>query len=121
MKNLLFILLFISSSAFADPWTTGDTGREATFQTLLAIDALQTRNIAAHPDQWYEQNNYLGSHPTIGAVNRYFLVGSLLHFGVSKLLPEKYRAPFQYGTIAIEVGYVAHNYSIGISAKFSLS
>ena len=118
MKNLLFILLFISSSAFADPWTTGDTGREATFQTLWAIDALQTHTIAENPDQWHEENSYLGLHPTIGAVNRYFLVGSVLHAGIAYMLPEKYRAPFQYGTIAVEVGYVAHNYSIGISMKF---
>jgi len=115
---ILAVLLFISIPSFADEWTSADTKREATFQTLWAIDALQTRNIAAHPDQWYEQNNYLGSHPTIGAVNRYFLVGSALHAGIAYLLPEKYRAPFQYGTIAIEVGYVAHNFSLGVQAKF---
>ena len=115
---ILAVLLFISIPSFADEWTSADTKREVAFQALWAIDFAQTRNISAHPDQWDEQNNYLGSHPTTGAVNRYFLVGSILHFGVAKLLPEKYRAPFQYGTIAIEVGYVAHNYSIGISARF---
>jgi len=119
MKTFIIaLLLLVSSSAFADEWSTGDTYREATFQTLWAIDALQTHTIAENPDQWHEENSYLGLHPTIGAVNRYFLVGSVLHFGVAKLLPEKYRAPFQYGTIAIEVGYVAHNYSIGVQAKF---
>ena len=118
MKTILLIILLFPSLVMADEWSTGDTKREVSFQTLWLIDYAQTRNIAANPYKWYEQNNYLGAHPTTGAVNRYFLVGSILHFGVSKLLPEKYRAPFQYGTIAIEVGYVAHNYSIGISAKF---
>ena len=117
-KFILALLLLVSSSAFADEWSTGDTYREATFQTLWAIDALQTHTIAENPDQWNEENSYLGLHPTIGAVNRYFLVGSVLHAGIAYLLPEKYRAPFQYVTIGSEVGYVAHNYSIGISAKF---
>jgi len=115
---ILAVLLFISIPSFADEWKSVDTKREVGFQVLWLIDYAQTRNIAAHPDQWHEENSYLGLHPTIGAVNRYFLVGSVLHAGIAYMLPEKYRAPFQYGTIAVEVGYVAHNYSIGISAKF---
>ena len=111
---ILAVLLFISIPSFADEWTSADTKREVAFQALLAIDFAQTRNISAHPDQWYEQNNYLGSHPTIGAVNRYFLVGSVLHAGIAYLLPEKYRAPFQLVTIGIEVGATVHNYSIGV-------
>lgn len=105
-------------AAHAAEWTSSDTKREFAFQGLWAIDALQTRNIAAHPDKWREQNNYLGAHPTIGAVDRYFIAGSVLHAGVSYLLPEKYRAPFQYVTIGIETGYVANNLSLGIGAKF---
>jgi len=117
-KIIIALLLLVSSSAFADDWTAGDTWREATFQTLWAIDALQTHTIAENPDQWHEENSYLGLHPAIGAVNRYFLVGSVLHAGIAYLLPEKYRAPFQYVTIGSEVGYVAHNFSIGVNAKF---
>ena len=45
-KFILALLLLVSSSAFADEWSTGDTYREATFQTLWAIDALQTHTIA---------------------------------------------------------------------------
>jgi hypothetical protein len=110
-------LLLVSSSALADKWTPSDTKREFAFQGLLTIDALQTRNIARHPDKWGEQNNYLGAHPTVGAVDRYFIVGSVLHASVSYLLPEKYRAPFQYVAIGIETGYVASNLSLGIGAK----
>ena len=53
--------------ARADDWTTGDTWRAASFQGLCAIDALQTHNVPEHPDKWREQNNFLGSHPTMGA------------------------------------------------------
>ena len=118
MKTVLALLLFISTPTFADEWTSVDTKREVAFQTLWAIDFAQTRNIAEHPDRWHEENSYLGLHPTIGAVNRYFLAGSILHIGVSNLLNEKYRKPFQYGTIAIEVGIVHRNRMLGISARF---
>lgn len=133
MYKLIFaLLLLVSISAQADDWSTGDTYRESAFQTLLALDFLQTRNISKssnycgvgkqneHPNCHYvqEMNNYLGACPTLGAINRYFLVGSALHAGIAYLLPEKYRAPFQYVTIGVEAGYVAHNFSIGIGVKF---
>jgi hypothetical protein len=115
---ILAVLLFGMIPAHADDWSTGDTKREVAFQTLWAVDFLQTRTIVDDPIRWHEENNFLGLHPAIGAVNRYFLVGSVLHTGIAYLLPEKYRAPFQYVSIGVEGGYVAHNFSIGISARF---
>ena len=124
MKNYHVVLLVILSAVFgyvasahADEWTTADTYREATFQTLWIVDALQTHTIAENADCWHEKNKYLGTHPTVGAVNRYFLVGALVHAGVSYLLPKSFREPFQYVTIGIEVGYVENNFSIGIRAQ----
>ena len=115
MKYLL-LLLFISP-AYADEWTTNDTYREITYQGLAAIDWLQTRNIAKNPN-YYEQNPILGEHPSVGKVNAYFAITGLVHYGISKILPKEYRAPFQYVTIVVEGGAVAHNFSIGINAEF---
>ena len=113
-------------------WSTGDTWREVGFQGLWAIDLLQTHQIVEHPitsvvknpngsetiNGIHETNYILGQHPSMAAVNRYFIAGAALHAGISYLLPEKYRAPFQYVTIGIEGGYVANNLSLGIGVGF---
>lgn len=115
MSKLLLLWVLVSTQSFADDtWSTGDTWREVSFQGLLAIDALQTRKIAENPTQWHEQNNLLGIHPTVGAVNRYFIVGAVLHGAISYSLPEKYRSAFQYVLIGVEVGAIANNLSVGI-------
>lgn len=85
---------------------------------LHVTDYAQTRHIAANPELWHEQNSILGLHPTPGNVDRYFLATALIHGAVAYYLPAKWRKNFQQGTIAIEASAVAHNYSIGISAKF---
>ncbi len=128
---MLLLLLIFCGPVHADEWTSGDTWREAAFQSLWAIDLLQTHQIVKNETPVitystvggivykttsynFEQNPLLGSNPTMGAVNRFFLAGSVLHAGISALLPAKYRPPFQYLTIVIEARTVAHNLSIGL-------
>jgi len=139
MFKLFLLLLAFVPTVHAAEWTSDDTNREVAYQVIQDIDWLQTRNIAKSPcfvlvkhhfgpyGQYYydkvpgpiyEQNNYLGPHPSMGAVNRYFLVMSVVHLGISYLLPREYRAPFQYITIGMESGYVAHNLSVGIHITF---
>ena len=120
------ILLLISSSAFADEWSREDSYREATYLTLHTVDWLQTRNISRSaecktgqpPPCWHEQNTLLGKCPSIAQVNQYFAATAALQFAVAYYLPAEYRKAFQYVTIGIEGGAVAHNFSIGISGKF---
>ena len=117
MLKLFLIALLLPSFACADEWTSVDTNREIAYQSLAIVDWLQTRNIARDPGYW-EQNVILGSHPSIARINQYFALTGIAHYFVSKALPEKYRAPFQYVSIGVEVGAVGHNFSIGVSAKF---
>ena len=117
MKFILVAIFIFPSFAHADEWTSADTYREVAYQSLAAVDWLQTRSIAKDPAQWCEQNTYLGKHPSVQSVNRYFALTGLAHVAISKMLPEKYRAPFQYVSIGVEVGAVAHNFSIGIECK----
>lgn len=116
MKTVLLFLLLISS-AQADEWTRSDTYREATYLTLHTMDWAQTRNIARNPI-YYEQNAILGKHPSVGRVDGYFALTGLAHLAVSYYLPAEYRKAFQYVTIGVEGGAVAHNFSIGVSAGF---
>ena len=118
MNTILAFLLFVSTSAFADEWTSTDTKREAVYLTLHTLDWAQTRNIARNPDKWYEQNAVLGKHPSVSQVDRYFITTGVLQFAIAYYLPAEYRKAFQYVTIGIEGGAVAHNFSIGISARF---
>lgn len=117
---LAFFLFPLSSCspAFADEWSRADTWREATYQSLALIDWAQTRNIGSKPDCLYEHNSILGKHPGSGKINAYFALTGIAHAAIAYALPSEYRVPFQYITIGIEVGAVAHNFSIGISAKF---
>ena len=118
MRIYFIIFLLFPAIASADEWTRADTAREVAYQTLAVIDWAQTRNLARHPDKWYEHNRLLGYHPSVGRVNAYFALTGIAHYAVANVLPSRYRAPFQYVSIGIEIGAVEHNYSIGISAKF---
>jgi hypothetical protein len=111
-------LLFIASPSFASDWSSADTKREAVYLVLHTVDYAQTREIARNPDKWHEQNSILGSHPSSSQVDQYFVATAALQFAVAYYLPAKYRAPFQYVTIGIEGGAVAHNFSIGIRVRF---
>lgn len=119
--------VFKCSEARADEWRTSDTVREGIGLSLLAVDWGQTRTIARNPQLYYEQNRFLGDHPSVAAVDKYFIGMMVLHPIVSVLLPTDAhigsmhfdpRAAWQYVTIGIEAGAVANNYSIGIRATW---
>jgi hypothetical protein len=114
MSKFLLLLAFLSSSCFADPWTSEDTYRQTAFFILDAADWAQTRNIARNPDKWTETNPLLGAHPSVRQVDWYFVSASLMHFGIAYLLPSKYRSSFQMLSIGVELGAVSRNFRIGV-------
>jgi len=89
-----------------------------TFLALQFIDYGQTRTIAKHPENYYEMNEILGAHPSVGKVNTYFAVTTLLQMAIARALPYEYRSTFQYITIGVEVGAVANNMMVGIHHDF---
>ena len=115
---LVTILFFALPSRASDLWSDADVKREAVYLAVDTVDWLQTRNIARDPNKWYETNSVLGEHPSVGKVNMYFATMMLVHIGIVDALPSEYRPVFQYTTIMVELNYVAHNYSLGISMKF---
>jgi len=118
MSKLVFVFLLFSSSCFADEWTAQDSNREYAYLALHTADWLQTRQISKHPERWEESNLILGKHPSTGKVDAYFAIAGLAHYEVAKLLPTEWRKAFQYLSIGVEAGYVAHNLSFGVRAKF---
>lgn len=126
-KLIIIILLLIPCYAQAEPfyshkgenrWTRGDTARELLSVQLSLFDLWQTRYIARHPDKYYETNKFLGKHPSIEEVNRYFLALTLTHAAISYALPRKYRTPWQYVTIGMQINTVQMNNAIGIKFEF---
>ena len=119
VKGLLTALLLLSAfgSASADEWRTDDTYRQASYYVLLLADWRQTRQIASDPD-YYEHNPVLGENPTRSEVDRYFTIGAVAHFAVSRVLPQKYRSWWQYTTLAFQAGTVGHNLQIGLDVEF---
>lgn len=99
-------------------WTKQDTYRQAAVMALLVVDHGQTLNIAKNPETFHENNPILGKHPSVAEVNRYFLAAYVLHPTVSAVLPTRQRRWWQWITIGVEAGVVAHNYSLGIRTDF---
>ena len=120
MSKFIFVLLLLSSSAFADEWRTEDTYRETAFQVLNVIDWGQTRTTALHPELYQEDESawVIGKHPTTGKVDAYMAESAVLHFIVAYYLPESWRVPFQYITIGGKLNATIGNASIGIKMSF---
>lgn len=113
--------MFVCYSTPASDWTDADTKREAAFYTLRTVTFLQTYSAAR--DGWenhYEQNKLLGKYPSKEKVTTYYIVHSLVHLGVSYILPPEWRQGFQYVTIG-EVGAAAiGNHASGVRITLKL-
>ena len=122
----MFALLaaFLCSHAKAD-----DTNPNAptpvtewVYQGAAFADMLTTLDISRHPNL-VEENPLMGQHPSDGKVLGYFAATGVLHYLVTReLVRENVPAPivqtWEALGIGLEVGMVAHNYSIGLRARF---
>jgi hypothetical protein len=63
-------------------------------------------------------NPFIGDKPSMDEVDRYMLSTAILHAGITKSLPRKYREKFQLVTIGIEAGFVHHNAKLGLKVRF---
>ncbi len=116
---MLVLVLLLPANVFAlDKWDKGDTIREAIYLSAWTVDWLQTRYTATHLNSYRELNPILGSQPSIGRVNSYFIAGAAAHVGISYILPKKLRKPWQYITIGYQAGAVAKNFNIGVGLHF---
>jgi hypothetical protein len=120
MKTLivLLILLFPFTALAADEWKKSEIRWEAAWQFSHGLDWLQTRYIAANPDEYREINPILGKHPSKQKVNIYFAAGAIIHPVISHYLPRKYRDVWQKFTFTASALNVGRNYAIGIRFEF---
>jgi hypothetical protein len=95
---------------------------EWVYQGAAFADMLTTLDIAKHPNL-VEENPLMGQHPSDGKVLGYFAATGLLHWAITReLVRESVPSPvvqtWEALGIGLEVGMVAHNYSIGLRARF---
>jgi hypothetical protein len=123
VKAISAILVLFSFSAQAEPWAETQQGLAATYLTMHAADWAQTRNLARsdsggrHGKGYEEKNPILGRKPSSGKTDAYFILTPLVGYFVLDALPQ-YRTGILAVANVLEVGVVAHNFTIGVKAKF---
>ena len=99
LRSLAAVLLAANLHA-SEPLSRADLTREGAVFALDLVDWGQTLAITDSPYTLREQNPMLGPHPTRGDVNRYFVASLAFHLIILRLLPERFRPAFQYGSIS---------------------
>jgi len=122
---LCIVISFSVPAKAADPWSKQDIALEAAWIGLNFVDWAQTRWMAKN--DWYFDGQrhkelnplFFEKRPNTFKVDTYFAVGTLLHVGVTHILPSKYR-PYWQGVTIMTTGYcVGKNAHIGAGLNFS--
>lgn len=81
--------------------------------TIHVIDWLQTREAAKNP-KFKEVNPLIGHNPSLGRVNRYFLLTGIGMNILYRVLPPEYKDVFNMSFIVLRGAIVTYNLSIGV-------
>lgn len=118
----LFVFLFILGGcsgtgmlANTQPLSKTEKAGVIAYNLVSTVDMLQTREIQSNP-QFTEMNPLIGDSDT--EIVGYFVAKSILHYGITRLLPEQYREAWLSISIVPSIVAVGHNKSIGVDMKF---
>ena len=114
----LALVLVPSLCRAADPWETTDYALAGAALAALAVDWGQTRYIAKNTQRYNETNPMLGSTPSVGKVDTYFIGAMVGTVALAHVLPGEWRQLFLGGVLALELGVVNQNRSLGIKVAF---
>jgi len=119
-KLLAAVLLTVPLCVTAQTreWTYDEKLLGAANGVLIASDWLLTRDmIKNHAGQYFEMNPLIGPSPTLGELNRHFLLFTpLLYFTVNHF--EDQRKSILTSFLIIETVNVAHMFNIGLRFSF---
>jgi hypothetical protein len=115
---ILALVLFPSLCRAADPWETTDYVLAGAAVAALAVDWGQTRHIAKNPNRFIETNPVLGTSPSVGKVDAYFVGAMVGTVALAHVLPNDWRQLFLAGVLTVELGVVQQNRSLGIKMAF---
>lgn len=119
LNTFLLSILIVASAqtVFASDLTPIEQKRELLVYSTLLLDAAQTLDIKNHPDL-YETNPLLGRHPSDTKIVAYFIGAGFAHNAITKKLPTEYRAAWQYGWAALEIGTIIRNRKLNLRFNF---
>ena len=118
----LFVFFFILQGcsgtgmlANTQPLSNGHKAGVVAYNVVSAIDMLQTREIQSNP-RYTELNPLIGTSDS--EIVGYFVAKSILHYGVTRILPEQYRTGWLTISIVPSIMAIDNNHSIGVNMKF---
>ena len=118
----LFVFFFILQGcsgtgmlANTQPLSNGHKAGVVAYNVVSAIDMLQTREIQSNPE-FTELNPLIGDSDS--EIVGYFVAKSILHYGVTRILPEQYRTGWLSISIVPSILAIDNNHSIGVNMKF---
>jgi len=91
-------------------WSKEDIARQVAYLGLQLIDWNQSKDIARHPEKYYEGNPLLGKHPSQGRLNSYTIGTMIGHTALMHLLSPEWRKRAQTGSILFEGNVVLGNH-----------
>ena len=97
------------------PLSKGHKAGVVAYNIVSAVDMLQTREIQTNPE-FTEMNPLIGTSDS--EIVGYFVAKSILHYGVTRILPEEYRTGWLSISIVPSIIAVENNHSIGVNMKF---
>lgn len=112
--------------ASASQWSDEQIAAEWVWQTLNAIDTLQSIQISDNPEIYYERgipNLIWGEHPSTVEMAGTMAAFGIIHWWLTDIIPDHGRLfgiewnpkrSFQYFTIGISSRQVVLNFSIGL-------
>lgn len=115
--SFLVILSGCSSSIFQNsaPLSRGHTAGIVAYNVVSAVDMLQTREIQSNPE-FTEMNPLIGDSDS--EIIGFFVAKSILHYSITRILPEEYRTGWLSISIVPSILAVENNHSIGVNMKF---
>lgn len=120
---LVLAFLMHSPARSSDDFSRSQVALEAGFTLALAADRAQTIDMRDFCSNRigctvHEINPFLGSRPSVAAVNRYFLLSAGAHALVSSLLPSTQRSAWQSSSLVLEAIVIGRNKRLGLSIHF---
>ena len=116
---LLVVIVLLPSNSFAfDEWSKRDYTLQATWTVLHIVDWGQTLDIAKNPDNFHENNPFIGEHPSVRKVNLLMGSSTIINPLITHVLPSRWRPYFQGLSLAVTTGCVVNNYKLGLHINF---
>jgi len=126
MSKLIFVLLLLSSSAFADTvevgiksfapsyvrdaWKPADSGKQAVTLTLMGVNLLQNLEVV-------ETNRYTSDVEKFSLITRSLFMATA-NTAIAYYLPESARSIFQHLSIGWEANAVASKLNLRVDVRF---